>query len=304
MHRMTAPDRPSASGSTSSTTTKHKPNQQLPAHSFIHVPLDIRNPFHIQRDLMMVELSLPMEYASPPAPMQLPAKMAWAQLNRNHQNAAMEWFVGNQCLQLCLPQITNWPSTQLCDIPVYLRCRLSPNSKHVPVNFRSPNRLSSNDYSITFDIECLTSAQILCELENAAEINTQLDCYSKIEVSPERSTQQNGRRGGKPSQSWVLNIIIFGREGLEEKVGEYLSMHKMYLQDPLGCERCVPYRNPHIVQPDSGEIVMTSSFDSPLEDQEIERLEAGPDLLAQLMEDEISLPETDAPVIVKTDLFR
>jgi len=137
-----------------------------------------------------------------------------------------------------------------------------------------------------------------------AEINTQLDCYMKIELLPERSARQNGRRSGKPSQSWVLNIIIFGREGLEEMVGEYLSMHKMYLQDPLGCERCVPYRNPHIIQPDSSEIVMASSFDSLLEEQEIERLETGPDLLAQLMENEIPLPETEAPGIVKTDLFR
>ena len=78
----------------------------------------------------------------------------------------------------------------------------------------------------------------------------------------------------------------------------------MYLQDPLGCERSVSYRNPHIIQPDSGEIMMSDSFDSPLEDQEIERLEAGPDLLAQLMEDDIPLPETEAPEIVKTALFR
>ena len=78
----------------------------------------------------------------------------------------------------------------------------------------------------------------------------------------------------------------------------------MYLQDPLGCERCVPYRNPHVIQPDSGDIVMTSSFNSALGSLEIKRLETGPDLLAQLMEDDIPLPETEAPDIVKTALFR
>ena len=137
-----------------------------------------------------------------------------------------------------------------------------------------------------------------------AEIKTQLYCHSKLEFSPEGSTRQNGRRRGKPSQSWFLNIIIFGREGLEENVGEYLSKHKMYLQDPLGCERCVPYRNPHVIQPDSGDTVMTSSFNSALGNLEIKRLETGPDLLAQLMEDDIPLPETEAPDIVKTALFR
>jgi hypothetical protein len=49
---------------------------------------------------------------------------------------------------------------------------------------------------------------------------------------------------------------------------------------------------------------MTDSFNSQIEDQEIERLEAGPDLLAQLMEDDITLPETEAPDLVKTALFR
>ncbi|TAQ86370.1 hypothetical protein B7494_g5289 [Chlorociboria aeruginascens] len=97
--------------------------------------------------------------------------------------------------------------------------------------------------------------------------------------------RQNGRRG-KPLQSWFLNIILFGRACLEEKVGEYLSNHKMYLQDPRGCET-----------------VMTSSFDSTLGNLETARLEARPNLLAQLMEDDISLPETEAPDIVKPKLF-
>jgi hypothetical protein len=78
----------------------------------------------------------------------------------------------------------------------------------------------------------------------------------------------------------------------------------MYLQDPLGCERSVPYRNPHIIQPDSDEIVMADLFDSTFENIEVERLEAGPDLLAQLMEDDIQLPETEAPDVIKTTLFR
>ena len=49
---------------------------------------------------------------------------------------------------------------------------------------------------------------------------------------------------------------------------------------------------------------MTSSFNSTLGNLEIERLEVGPDLLVQLMEDDIPLPETEAPGIVKTDLFK
>jgi hypothetical protein len=49
---------------------------------------------------------------------------------------------------------------------------------------------------------------------------------------------------------------------------------------------------------------MTDSFDSALVNLEVERLEAGPDLLAQLMEGDIPLPETEAPAIVTASLFR
>jgi SWI/SNF-related matrix-associated actin-dependent regulator of chromatin subfamily A3 len=77
----------------------------------------------------------------------------------------------------------------------------------------------------------------------------------------------------------------------------------MYLQDPLGCERRVPYRNPHAITPDLGDTIMTDIFDSPLRDLEIERLEAGPDLLAQLMEGHVILPETEPPQSVTTPLF-
>ena len=49
---------------------------------------------------------------------------------------------------------------------------------------------------------------------------------------------------------------------------------------------------------------MTSSFVSTLGNLQIERLEAGPDLLAQLMVDVVILPETEALDIVKTKLFK
>jgi SWI/SNF-related matrix-associated actin-dependent regulator of chromatin subfamily A3 len=48
---------------------------------------------------------------------------------------------------------------------------------------------------------------------------------------------------------------------------------------------------------------MADAFDSLLGNLEIENLEAGPNLLAQLMEEELPLLETEAPAIVKTPLF-
>lgn len=136
-----------------------------------------------------------------------------------------------------------------------------------------------------------------------SKVQTQLYCHSKLEFPSERGVRRETRRRGQPLQSWFLNVIIFGPAGLEDKIGAYLERHKMYLQDPIGCERCVPYRNPHIIPPDSDDTIMADVFDSTLGDLEIERLEAGPDLLAQLMEGEIPLPETEAPQTVTTPLF-
>ena len=49
---------------------------------------------------------------------------------------------------------------------------------------------------------------------------------------------------------------------------------------------------------------MTGSLEAMPGNVEIERLEAGPDLLAQLMEDENPLDETHTPAGVTTILFR
>lgn len=103
--------------------------------------------------------------------------------------------------------------------------------------------------------------------------------------------------------AWVLNTIIYGPLAIEERLGEYLTKHKMYLQDPLSCDRCVPYRNPHIIM-ESDEVMTTDQFDSVPRVSEIERIDSGPDLLAQLMVDEVPLPETDGPGSVRTALFR
>ena len=88
-----------------------------------------------------------------------------------------------------------------------------------------------------------------------------------------------------------------------EVISELLSKHQIYLQDSVRCERSVLYRNPHLLSPESEESVTADAFYSLLGNLEIEKLEASPDLLAQLMEEELPLLETEVPAIVKTPLF-
>jgi SWI/SNF-related matrix-associated actin-dependent regulator of chromatin subfamily A3 len=193
---------------------------------------------------------------------------------------------------------------QLCDIPVNPSGGFNINSIQIPVGFRYPHQLSSNCGAISFEIRYEYSATLLAELRSITEISTQLYCHLK-EVNSDSEGhhhQRQGKRRRKKQQLWYLNIILYGAQCLGDKIGDYLSRRKMYLQDPLGCTHCVPYLNPHVITSDSSEIVMSDSFDI-VGDLGIERLEPGPDLLARLMEDDVSLPETEAPESVISSLF-
>jgi hypothetical protein len=110
----------------------------------------------------------------------------------------------------------------------------------------------------------------------------------------------------KKQRRWYLNIIIYSKSDLQDNLGSYLSTRKLYLQNPFGCTRYVPYSNPHMLTSESSETVMTDSFDVAVDDHDVETLEPGLDLLARLMEDAIALPETEAPSTIKSSssLFR
>lgn len=177
-----------------------------------------------------------------------------------------------------------------------------PKDKHNVSFSESTNTLHSEArYGLLFDIQCPKATRILADLQDVGEVSTDLFCYKKPE--PDAWTDFGKRHKARLPHLWFLDIILFGPSGLEEVIGNYLSGIKMYLQDPVGCSRHVLYRNPHIIPPESGDVVMADSFDTTT-NLEIERLEAVPDLLAQLMQDEIPLAETEPPSSVKTPLFR
>jgi SWI/SNF-related matrix-associated actin-dependent regulator of chromatin subfamily A3 len=182
---------------------------------------------------------------------------------------------------------------------------MQPHRRNPSVIFERPNTLRRTASNGTIlEIKCSKTAQILSELELAEGISTQLYCHTQPVPHHASSAKSNSRRRARAEQSWTLNIIIYGPLALEEPIGDYLSQRQMYLQDPLGCNRCVPYRNPHIIQPESGEATMTDSFELSPDHLAIERLDVAPDILAQLMQDEKPLPETDSPKDIITPLFR
>lgn len=150
---------------------------------------------------------------------------------------------------------------------------------------------------------CPTSCRILSELEAVAEVTMQLYCHTNPGSAIFQRSRFGETQGGRGNHTWVLNIILYGTVALQDAIGEFLSGCQMYLQDPYGCDRSLVYRNPHIISAEYEEVVMADSFNFVLDTLEIERVDAGPDLLAQLMENETPLPESEAPSIVTTKLF-
>ncbi|KAH7308821.1 SNF2 family N-terminal domain-containing protein [Rhexocercosporidium sp. MPI-PUGE-AT-0058] len=189
----------------------------------------------------------------------------------------------------------------LANIPVRLGQNYVESSKTNPVVFEQPNILRTLDkhaqqrYEITNPLH----VSILEQLESINAVETQLYCQARDGVKD----QTKSRRGQKNASLWSLNVILYGPPALEEGIGHFLSQYRTYLQDPIGCERRVPYRNPHIIPPETEDVMMTDSLECPLGNLGVERLEVGPDLLAELMNDKENLEETEASESVTTSLF-
>ncbi|KAH9219297.1 SNF2 family N-terminal domain-containing protein [Leptodontidium sp. 2 PMI_412] len=189
----------------------------------------------------------------------------------------------------------------LTNIPVKAGAKYIESRKSKPVVLEHSNILQTihSDTQERFEITNLIHVSILEQLDAVDVVELQLYCQAR-----QGAVQHTkGRRGQRNVPAWSLNVILYGPPSLEEGIGQFLSQHQLYLQDPIGCERRVPYRNPHIIQLETEDVMITGSQEHPLGNLEVERLEVGPDLLTELMKDEEPLAETEAPEIVTTSLF-
>jgi hypothetical protein len=101
----------------------------------------------------------------------------------------------------------------------------------------------------------------------------------------------------------TLCVIIYGVGSTAEELGDWLSEHGLFLQDPVHCERNVLYHNPHLLCGEDDEPVMTFAlkFHTPI--VHAETAIAAPNLFEILNEDR-ELSETEQPGAVSTILRR
>lgn len=90
---------------------------------------------------------------------------------------------------------------------------------------------------------------------------------------------------------------------MSDTIGDFISQCDMYLQDPLHCERNVPYQNPHILFPLKEELVLTASLVATPISVSIEPIVVRPDLF-DLLKSERLYPEAEQPEDLKTSLYR
>lgn len=100
-----------------------------------------------------------------------------------------------------------------------------------------------------------------------------------------------------------LSVIVYGTMDIFEDVGDFLSQCSKYLQAPLYCDRDVPYRNPQSLAGRDENPPTTFHLQESFSVSKVETINKEGDPSAAL-ETEDNLPETEAPPVVQTSLYR
>ncbi|KAL2046939.1 hypothetical protein N7G274_000957 [Stereocaulon virgatum] len=105
-----------------------------------------------------------------------------------------------------------------------------------------------------------------------------------------------------PIKSVSLSVILYGPMEILDFIGEILSQCSEYLQPPLRCNRNVPYMNPQSLFRRDGAPLTTFQLQSELSLSSVEAMDQNEDPSA-VLETEDSLPETEAPAVIRTTLY-
>ncbi|KAF1952458.1 hypothetical protein CC80DRAFT_552277 [Byssothecium circinans] len=110
------------------------------------------------------------------------------------------------------------------------------------------------------------------------------------------------RKCTSQSNTLLASLIIYGPLEAFDAVGTFFQDCELYLQDPIGCDRNIPYHNPHRLTSPSSPPRMTFDFDSPSVHPKVTRLRHT-DLL-DVLTSSMNLPEAQTPSLLRTPLLR
>ncbi|KAK5558978.1 hypothetical protein LTR46_003167 [Exophiala xenobiotica] len=177
-------------------------------------------------------------------------------------------------------------------------------SSPLDLHFVPPNSLLLPSEGREFGQLKERTAEILAAL--AAQSRITLQIIGHVTKQRAKIKLAKGFRSGQNDLQYNMNAIIYGPREFSEGVGDFLAKSKMFLQDPLECDRDVPYLNPHLLS-HTVEVVMTSSLRPATHEsstsQGVVAVDARKDLFSQICDD-AHLALTDPPDLLHTKLYK
>jgi SWI/SNF-related matrix-associated actin-dependent regulator of chromatin subfamily A3 len=170
----------------------------------------------------------------------------------------------------------------------------------ISLSFQKPNSLRRIDQDCLFGELDSHIAEIISSIDSKDGIRLQIYCRT---INRRAAQGKKGSRKTREKEcQYVMNTIIYGPENLHNNVGDYLAACRIYLQDPIDCDRNVQYSNPQFLCRAGGR-VMTYEFASLNAAPRVEKIISQDDIFSQLScDDYLSL--TEAPDPINTTLYR
>lgn len=170
----------------------------------------------------------------------------------------------------------------------------------IPLSFHKPNYLYHNNRQELFGELDVRNGEILSDI--TSEDGIELQIYGTAINQRAAHGGKESRKTGVIQRQYRMNTIIYGPKVLCDNVGDYLAKCKIYLQDPVGCDRDVLYSNPQSLSR-SEKHITTYELASLNATSDVERVISQDDIFSELSSDDY-LTLTEAPSSVITELYR
>jgi len=147
------------------------------------------------------------------------------------------------------------------------------------------------------------AAKLLSSLHRSPQISLQLYAGPPTPCASEAAGSKKTNGLKSVHGSLTLFVILYGHESIYEQVGVFVTKCGLFLQHPKHCDRDVKYRNPQCLSTDDGATQLTSHRGYSSECV-LTEFNCNPIDLFARAHDEQNLPETSAPSILTTELYK
>ena len=169
-----------------------------------------------------------------------------------------------------------------------------PTFAATPVDFNSASGLHHTVTGVLLGTPDGHTGEILSRLVADAELACQLSLRRDTIVAGRDPKFAKGLLG-------YLGVIIYGPKHRLDDVGDFMTQCGCFLQDPVGCDRNVPYINPQCMFSMHGTPPTTFELSQPFENPVEDFTKTYSDILTGF-ETIDPLYETPTPVYLRTDL--